>query len=71
VNDNEPLSDNQAGDLLYAVLEMLGTAPGATVRADAALKAARRSIWLLQLGLLMASERGEDDVPGITPRNGP
>ena len=69
--DDEPLSDNAASDRLFAAMRALGDAPGETVRADTALKAARRSLWLIQLGLLMASERGEDDVPGIRPQKQP
>lgn len=69
--DDEPLSDNQAGDRLHAALEALGDAPGATVRADTALKAARRALSLFQLGLLMASEKGDDTLPGVRPQNGP
>lgn len=66
--DDKPLSDNQAGDRLHAALEALGTAKGETVRADTALAAARRALRMLQLGLLVASEKGEDQVPGIIPR---
>lgn len=65
------LSDNQAHDLLIAAREALGDQRGETVRADTALAAARRALDMLALGLLVASERGLDDVPGVRkPANG-
>ena len=39
--DDDPLSDNATHDRLYKALETLGEAPGASVHADTALKAAR------------------------------
>ncbi len=66
--DEKPLSDNQAGDRLHAALEVLGTARGETTRADTALTAARKALRMLQLGLLMASEKNEDRVPGVSQR---
>lgn len=59
------LSDNQAGDRLSAALEALGEEPGATLRADTALIAARKALAMLALGLLYASEKGMDEVPGV------
>ena len=59
--DDDPLSDNTAHDRLYKALETLGEAPGASVHANTALKAARRGLRLLALGLLCASVRAERD----------
>ena len=59
--DDHPLSDNAAHDRLYQALETLGEAPGASVHADTALKAARRGLQLLALGLLWASVKSERD----------
>ena len=63
----KPLSDNQAHDALLAARAALGEAPGETVRADTALKAARQALSGLALALLYASEVGSDDVPGVKP----
>ena len=59
--DDDPLSDNAAHDRLYKALETLGEAPGASISADTALKAARRCLRLLALGLLCASVKSEHD----------
>jgi hypothetical protein len=59
--DRKPLSDNQADDRLKAALAILGEAPGATVWANTALKAARQALRLLSMGLIMAGERAEQD----------
>lgn len=61
----KPLSDNQAHDLLTEARRALGNAPGGSVRADTALKAARQALSGLALALLVASEKGEDQVEGI------
>lgn len=61
----KPLSDNQAHDLLTEARRALGDAPGDTVRADTALKAARQALSGLALALLYASEAGSDEVPGV------
>ncbi len=60
-----PLTDNQAHDRLSAALEALGDEPGVTTRADTALSAARRALSMLSFGLLYASEKGLDEVPGV------
>jgi hypothetical protein len=57
--DTKPLSDNQADDRLKAALEVLGEAPGITVAGDTALKAARKALALLSLGLVAASAKRE------------
>jgi hypothetical protein len=59
--DDDPLSDNATHDRLYKALETLGEAPGASVHANTALKAARRCLRLLALGLLCASMKSERD----------
>lgn len=61
----KPLSDNQAHDVLTEARRALGDAPGQTVRADTALKAARQALSGLALALLYASETGSDKVPGV------
>lgn len=62
---DEKLSDNQAHDLLTEARRVLGEHEAETVRADTALKAARRTLSGLALALLYASERGEDRIEGI------
>ncbi|MDY8108258.1 hypothetical protein U0C82_03725 [Fulvimarina sp. 2208YS6-2-32] len=63
--NREPLSDDAAYERLANALNALGNEPGATVRADTAIKAARRSLNLLMFGLLAAQAAGSDEVPGI------
>ena len=62
-----PLGDTQAHDRLCAAREALGEEPGATVRANTALEAARRALTLLQIGLVLAMERNEDRIQGVLP----
>lgn len=59
--DTKALSDNQADDAIKAALTALGDAPGATVRADTALQAARKMLALLSMGLIMASVKAEQE----------
>jgi hypothetical protein len=59
--DDKPISENEAGDRLWAAEKALGLAPGATVAADTALTAARKALALLKLGLIAAGVRGERD----------
>lgn len=61
----KPLSDNQAHDVLTEARRALGNSPGATVRADTALKAARQALSGLALALLVASENETDRVDGV------
>jgi len=65
------LTDDEAYDLLHAAWLALGNADGETVRADTALKAARRALRLLQLGLLMAGEQNADRLPTMRDPDGP
>ncbi|WP_062233210.1 hypothetical protein [Aureimonas sp. N4] len=55
--DKDPLEDMAAYDRLHAALDALGKAPGATIHGNTALEAARRSLRMLQLGLLVASDK--------------
>jgi hypothetical protein len=59
------LSDNQIGDRLHAALEAVGTDEGETIRGNTALVAARQTLGLLKLGLLIAAERDSDYVSTI------
>ncbi|GGE18165.1 hypothetical protein GCM10011390_41690 [Aureimonas endophytica] len=61
----DPLDDTAAYDRLFAALRELGTSPGATVRADTALKAARRSLNILMFSLLKAGEESADKLDGV------
>jgi hypothetical protein len=62
---DQPLSDNEVGDRLYAALEALGQSEAETVRGQTSLEAARRALRLIQVGLLVASEGGTDEVVGV------
>ena len=57
--DDKPLNDNQVHDRLHAAIEALGSATGETVHGDTTLKTARRSLMLLQLGVLHAQANAE------------
>lgn len=61
------LSDNEVHDRLCAGLEALGEADAATSAGRTTLEAARRALRLLQLGLLMAVEDGEDVNAAVRP----
>lgn len=61
MKDYKGLSDNQADDLLKSALKTLGEAPGATIRADAALTGARKTLALLSLALIAAGVKAERD----------
>jgi hypothetical protein len=58
--DDKPLSDTQVHERLHAALLLLGSAPGKTIAGDTAMKSARRSLLLLQMGVV-ASEAANDD----------
>lgn len=60
--DDKPLSDSAADDRLKAALGALGDAPGATVRADTALQAARKMLALLSMGLICAGVKAESEA---------
>ena len=60
--DDKPLTDNQVHDRLIAAMETLGSASGETVHGDTAIKAARRSLVLMQLAVLTAQAKAEDSA---------
>lgn len=62
--DDKPLNDTEAWNRLHAALEALGTAPGRTTAADTALTAARRSLVLLQMGILKSAEADQEPFKG-------
>lgn len=74
-----PLSDNEVYDRLYAAMISLGAEAGATARGDTSIKAARRALMLLQVGLLAAMEAETDvnraikaqDEPSAQPLSDP
>ena len=61
MTDDKALSDNQVDDRLKAALDALGEAPGATIRGNTALAAARKMLVLLSMGLIAASLKAERD----------
>jgi hypothetical protein len=58
----KPLSDNEADDALKAARAALGDAPGETTAADTALRAARKMLSLLSLGLIAAGVRRPPEI---------
>jgi hypothetical protein len=56
----DKLSDDQAYERLHTALLALGKQEGQTVRGDTSLKAARRALALLQMGLLKAMDESSD-----------
>ena len=61
------LSDNQVHDLLVAAREALGNDDGLTVHGQTALKAARKALVLLQIGVVSAGEA--IDLNSASPRS--
>lgn len=59
------LSDNEVHDRLHAAFDALGTSRAETVRGNTAIEAARQALAMLKFGLLYASTKGEDHVPGV------
>ena len=64
MTDEKPLNDNDAYERLHAALMALGTAPGLTTAADTALTAARRSLVLLQMGVIKSAEADQEPFKG-------
>lgn len=62
MSDKKPLSDADAYDRLIAAREALTNDPGETPHADTALEAARRTLVLLQIGLVAAMDRNNDQA---------
>jgi hypothetical protein len=57
---DQKLSDEQVWNRLHAASEALGREGGATTAGNTALEAARRSLILLQMGVLKSSEDAKD-----------
>mgnify|MGYP003691773205 CR=1 FL=1 len=55
------LSDNEAHDRLVKAREALGDESAETVRANAALETARRSLVMLQIALMTARANADQD----------
>ena len=66
-DDEQPLSEDEAYQRLWKARQALGDEPGATMLADTTLAAARRSLTLLQLGLLKSQEDRRDDNAAVIP----
>ena len=62
--DETPLTDVQVHELLCAAADALGSAPGATVRGDTAIEAARKALALLQIALIAAVDAAADQGDG-------
>ncbi len=71
MSEKPPLSDDEVYERIHAALLALGRDSGATVRGDTSLKAARKSLTLLQLGLLAAMEKNIDNNAAIKDPGGP
>jgi len=54
------MPDDQVGDPLHAALEAVGIDEGETIRGNTALLAARQTLALLEQGLLIAAEHGDE-----------
>jgi hypothetical protein len=75
MSEKPPLSDDEVYERIHAALLALGRDDGATVRGDTSLKAARKALTMLQLGLLAAMEKSIDsnaairdpDAPSVRP----
>jgi hypothetical protein len=60
MSEKPKLTDTEVYDLIHAAIGALGQKEGATARGDTSIKAARKGLRLLQLGLLMAMEKDSD-----------
>ena len=60
------LTDTEAYDLLHKAAEVLSSGQGATVRAETALRAGEKMLFLLQMGLVSAMENDGDDPTCLT-----
>ncbi|WP_146119567.1 hypothetical protein [Phyllobacterium phragmitis] len=67
----DKLNDEQAYDRLHSALLAIGKEEGETVRGDTSLKAARRALTLLQMGLLKAMDDDSDKNVAIKDPDGP
>lgn len=66
----DKLSDDQTYERLHSALLALGKEEGKTVRGDTSLKAARRALALLQMGLLKAMDENGDKNIAIKDPSG-
>jgi len=64
-DDDRPLSDNQVDDVLKAALRELGTAPGATIHGDTALKTARAALAMLSISVIRIGVQDEQQQPPV------
>lgn len=69
--EKPPLSDDEVYDRIHAALLALGRESAATVRGETSLKAARKALTLLQLGLLAAIEQNSDDIQAVKAPDAP
>ncbi|MCR4265870.1 hypothetical protein [Nitratireductor sp. ZSWI3] len=59
------LTDDEVYEALHQALLALGRREGATRQGETALKAARRALRLLQMGLVSIQERASEEMPSI------
>ncbi len=71
MSEKPPLSDDEVYERIHAALLALGRESAATVRGETSLKAARKALTLLQLGLLAAMEQNSDDNQAVKAPNAP
>lgn len=62
MSPRRPLTDDEAHALLHEAAQLLASGSGVTVHAETALRAAEKTIYLFQLGLIAASD-GLPDEP--------
>jgi hypothetical protein len=66
------LTDVEAYDRLHEALLSLGKEPGETTHGDTAIQAARRTLAMLQVGLLVIMEKSKaPEPPSDEPRCDP
>ncbi|UXN64411.1 hypothetical protein N8E89_00530 [Phyllobacterium sp. A18/5-2] len=56
----DKLTDDEVYERLHAALLAIGKAEGQTIRGDTSLKAARKALALLQMGLLKSMDDDSD-----------
>jgi hypothetical protein len=71
MSEKPALSDDEVYERIHAALLALGRDSAATVRGDTSLKAARKALTMLQLGLLAAIEKNIDTNAAIKDPDGP
>lgn len=64
------MPDREVYDRLHSALLAMGDADGATVHGDTAIKAARRAVTMLQVGVLTVMDKSKDqEPPSDAPRS--